>query len=35
MNQPKILLIGAHGLSVRDLQKALAAAGFTVDLDGA
>ncbi len=34
MNQPKILLIGAHGLAVRDLQKALAAAGFTVDLDG-
>jgi len=34
MNQPKILIIGAHGLAVRDLQKALAAAGFTVDLDG-
>lgn len=34
MNQPKILILGAHGLAVRDLQKALAAAGFTVDLDG-
>lgn len=34
MNQPKILLIGAHGLAVRDLQKALAASGFSVDLDG-
>lgn len=34
MNQPQILTIGARGQAVRDLQKALLAAGLTVDLDG-
>jgi peptidoglycan hydrolase-like protein with peptidoglycan-binding domain len=34
MNLIQTLILGARGLAVRDLQKALTTAGFTVDLDG-